>query len=330
MIQGKEKMPEREILLTVYKLNIAYGNVPIVRDISFTLSSGEALGVVGESGCGKTTMLSSLIGMKKKDASFNGSIDFLGANLSELPEESLRQLRGDTIAMIPQNAFFAMDNTKTISSLFYETIRVHRPGVKRTDSDAKAAGLMKKLLLQNPERILKSYPFELSGGMCQRVMIAVSMINSPKLLLGDEPTSALDVTSQAQVVEQIKLLQRSFAVSVIIVSHNLGVIAQLADKVAVMYAGRIVEYGLTKEVLEAPKHPYTRALLAAIPNMNGEISDGLPGTPPIFTSHMIGCPFAERCPEERSVCHIGFPDAAHLSRTHRVNCHHFKNDRRRD
>lgn len=314
-------MTEKTALLNVEKLNIAHGRVPIVRDISFELSSGEALGIVGESGCGKTTMLRSLMALKKDSTSYDGSINFLGNDLTKLPEEKLRQLRGGEIAMIPQNAFLAMDATKTISSLFYETVCVHRRGVKRAETDADAALLMKKLLLQDPERILRSYPFELSGGMCQRVMIAVAMINSPKLLLGDEPTSALDVSSQMQVVEQLKLLRDGFSVSIVIVSHNLGVIAQLTDKVAVMYAGRIVEYGSTRDVIDNPEHPYTRALIAAIPNINGEISDGLAGTPPVFTNDMRGCPFAQRCPEANSVCDEAFPAASILTKTHSVCCH---------
>ncbi len=322
-------MSEQTVLLNVEKLNIAQGGIPIVRDVSFVLYPGDALGVVGESGCGKTTMLRALMALKNDNTSYDGSINLLGDELTKLPEEKLRQLRGDAVAMVPQNAFLAMDATKTISSLFYETVRVHRRGIKRAESDTKAALLMEKLLLQDPERILRSYPFELSGGMCQRVMIAVSMINSPKLLLGDEPTSALDVSSQMQVVEQLKLLRDEFSVSMVIVSHNLGVIAQLTDKVAVMYAGRIVEYGLTREVLENPEHPYTRALIAAIPDISGEISEGLAGTPPVFTREMRGCPFAERCPEASPVCREAFPEAGMLSQTHIVYCHMMSCDGRR-
>ncbi len=310
--------------LTVENLFVSYDDIPIVRDVSFTLGKGEFLGVVGESGCGKSTMLRSFLMLKNEKTSIKGSISLLGEDITQLPEENLRKLRGADISMIPQNAFLSMDSTKTISSLFYETVRMHRFGVKRAKTDEKALQLMEELLLDNPKRILQSYPFELSGGMCQRVSIAVAMINQPKLILGDELTSALDVITQLQVVKQLKMLKETFHVSLIVVSHNLGVVSQLSDSIAIMYGGTIVEYGKTAEIFENPLHPYTKALICAIPNMSGHISAGLPGIPPVFKKEMTGCSFAERCPVVMEQCKYREPQDRYVSASHRVRCLHIK------
>ena len=205
--------------------------------------------VIGPSGCGKTTLLNSIMALKRKNSKTDGFINFCGEEITKLSEKKLRELRGNEIAMIPQNAFLSMDPTKTIASMFFETVKVHNANAKKMECFEKAVELMSRLLLNEPERILKSYPFELSGGMCQRVAIAASMINSPKLLLGDEPTSALDVTSQEEVVNQLKYLKNNFKVSAVIISHNIGVISMISDDMAVMYGGKILEYGKTENVI---------------------------------------------------------------------------------
>lgn len=307
-------------VLEVKNLYVSYDEIQIVRDINFRLNRGEFLGIVGESGCGKTTMLRALMALRKSGSSFSGSIRFMGRELNGLPEERLRQLRGSDISMIPQNASVAMDGTMTISSLFLETIRIHGRKVTRRESDAIASALMQSLLLEDTERILRSYPFELSGGMCQRVMIAVAMVNDPKLILGDEPTSALDVTSQLQVLKLLKRLRELSKVSLVMISHNLGAIAAISDTIAVMYGGRIVEYGPRDAVLNAPAHPYTRALIAAVPDTAGNISGGLPGTPPPFAKDMRGCPFAGRCPLGEERCKEETPKDRRVDESHRVQC----------
>ena len=264
----------KETILEVEHLRVTRGGVEILRDVGFSLKRGEVLGIAGESGCGKTTLLRAL--MLLTDTPFSaghgsrgqaeGKIRFLGRELGELDQRKLRELRGGEIAMIPQNASLAMDAARTISSLFLETIRAHRQGrVTKRESDAYAAELMEKLLLEDPERILRSYPFELSGGMCQRVLIAAAMANHPKLLLGDEPTSALDTKNQQQVLGELELLKEQEQVSMILVSHNLGVLARIADTIAIMYGGKIVEYGAAEQILQSPEHPYTKALLDAVP-----------------------------------------------------------------
>ena len=313
---------EQNNILCVRDLYVSYGDgVDISRNINFTVKKGEFLGVVGESGCGKTTMLRALMMLKKKPADqIRGSICFDGQEMTRLTPEQLRQKRGADIVMIPQNASIAMDGTKTISSLFLETVRMHGKKISRKESDAQAAKLMKTLLLDDPERILRSYPFELSGGMCQRIMIAVAMINDPKMIFADEPTSALDVTSQLQVVKQLQMLRRNYGVSTVMISHNLGVISAVSDNIAIMYGGRIVEYGSRDEVLNTPAHPYTKALIQAVPDIDGNISQGLPGTPPAFTKDMTGCPFAARCPRcEQRCCEIT-PQEISLGGTHTVAC----------
>ena len=314
-------MVQSENILKVENLYVYYDNVNIVRNISFDLKKQEFLGIVGESGCGKTTLLRALMMLKRRGNSMKGRLLFQGKDLTKFSEEELRILRGEGISMIPQNAFAAMDSTKTISSFFHETVQMHSSQkVARKDSDRLASDLMKKLLLQDTERILKSYPFELSGGMCQRVMIAAAMLNSPKLILGDEPTSALDVTSQLQVIRELELLKREYDISMIMISHNVGVISRIADTIAIMYGGRMVEYGTRDDIIKDSVHPYTKALLAAVPDREGNISKGLPGLPPVFEEGMSSCPFAPRCAYCQKRCETQLPEDVTLGGRHRVQC----------
>lgn len=306
--------------IEVNNLLVSYDGIPIVRNVDISVEKGSFLGIVGESGCGKTTLIRSLMMLKKKNSDISGKINFCGRELTELSVNQLRELRGNEIAMVPQNAFLAMDPTKTIASLFFETMRVHDRSADRKSCMAKASELMSKLMLNDPERILKSYPFELSGGICQRVSIAVAMINSPKLFLGDEPTSALDVTSQIEVINQLKYLKNNFDVSAVIISHNMGVISLLSDYIAVMYGGEIVEYGKAGEILAFPTHQYTKALMEAMPDMNGNISKGLQGRPPVFEKNMAGCSFSDRCPTAVKECFKNEPQDVYVSNTHKVKC----------
>lgn len=314
-------MTQSDKILEVNHLYVSYDGVDIVRNANFTLNKGEFLGIVGESGCGKTTLLRALMMLKRKNNSIRGTFRFLDKELTDMDEESLRRLRGGEISMIPQNAVTAMDGTKTVSSLFHETIRIHSDKkISRKESDTLASELMQKLLLEDTERILKSYPFELSGGMCQRVMIATAMVNNPKLMLGDEPTSALDVTSQLQVIKELEMLKNTNNISLVMISHNMGVISRIADRIAIMYGGRIVEYGSHDDIIRHAVHPYTRALLDAVPDADGNISKGLPGLPPAFKKDMQGCPFASRCEYCQERCRKELPEDVVIGGSHRVQC----------
>ncbi len=252
-------------LLSVNKLTASFGDSLVLHSLNFSLSEGAVLGVVGESGCGKTTLLRSIMALRAQNAKFSGSVHFMDCDMLKLTDKELQNIRGNEIAMIPQNASLAMDPVKTVSALFYETVKVHNRHIKRRQTDAQAAELMRRLHLEEPERILRSYPFELSGGMGQRVMIAASMMNQPRLLLADEPTSALDGAAQKMVLQELDRLKREFQVSMILVSHNLGVVASLADEIAVMKDGDIVEIGAKDDILQHPEQDYTKQLIAAVP-----------------------------------------------------------------
>lgn len=254
-------------LLSVNNLTASFGDSVVLHNLNVSLSEGAVLGIVGESGCGKTTLLRSVMALCPQNEELTGSVCFMDRDLLTVPDKELRNIRGNEIAMIPQNASLAMDPTKTVSALFYETAKVHNRHIKRRQTDAQAMELMERLHLEDPKRILHSYPFELSGGMGQRVMIAASMMNRPRLLLADEPTSALDGTAQKMVLQELDRLKREFHVSMILVSHNLGVVASLADDIAVMKEGRIVETGAKDDVLRHPEHEYTQELIAAVPTL---------------------------------------------------------------
>ena len=307
-------------MLRVKKLCISYEGIPIVKDAEFEVKEKEIIGIVGESGCGKSTLLQSLLMLEKKAVIDSGEVIFRDRRLGDLSEEEIRCIRGNEIAVVFQNAALSMDPMKTIGNLFYETVRMHSRITKK-ECEKRAKDLMKKVRLADVDRIWKSYPFELSGGMCQRIAIAAAMMNQPSLILADEPTSALDVTAQAQVVALMQYLREEFGTSMIVVSHNMGVIAQLADKIAVMYSGNIVEWGTAGEVLHSPGHPYTKALINAIPRMDGSIPKGIAGRPPEFSEKRTGCPFAPRCGKRTAVC-SGRPEKIFLSEEHWIACRH--------
>ena len=255
-----------------------------------------------------------------KGERYEGSVLFNGREIIGMDENSLRELRGRDMSMVPQNATAAMDPTGTISSLFYETLRSHGFKGSRGESDRRAAAIMESLMLENTQRLLKSYPFELSGGMCQRIAIAAAMVNSPSLILGDEPASALDTVNQAEVVKELKRLRDENGVSIILISHSVGVVAAAADEIAVMYGGRIVETASKDELISSPLHPYTKALIDAVPDMKGNISKGLDGEPPSFTKDLLGCPFYDRCAKRKDECRKFEFDLKKATDGHYVGC----------
>lgn len=254
-------------LLDIQHLFVQYPcGKAVLQDVSLRVQKREILCVIGESGSGKSTLLQAILRMPGKVEITQGEILFAGQDLCALEGEALRSVRGTGIGMVFQEPGASLNPIRKISVQFYEALRAHGP-ISRRQADEKAKYLMSCLDLADPERILRSCPVQLSGGMNQRVAIALAMALEPVILLADEPTSALDVTVQAQIVAELLKLRDQFGTSILVVTHNMGVVAKLADTVAVMYGGKVVEYGARDKVLASPSHPYTRALLAAVPKL---------------------------------------------------------------
>ena len=289
-------------ILKVKDLSVSNKDVEILKNISFQIKKGEILGIVGESGCGKSTLIRALIQMMNKSEKItNGEILFNEKNLLLLDNKQIRKLRGNNLAVIFQNPGATLNPIRKIGKQFVQTMQSHM-NINKNEALEKAANMLEKVNLKDSKCILNSYPFELSGGMKQRVTIALAMILEPEILIADEPTSALDVTVQAQVVKEMMSLRDNFQTSIIIVTHSMSVISQMVDKVAVMYSGNMVEYGDKEDILRNPKHPYTKALIDAVPKMDGTMPKGIKGNPPLFTENITGCSFAPRCEKCNEVC----------------------------
>jgi peptide/nickel transport system ATP-binding protein len=293
----------------------------IVSDISFMLGAGETLGIVGESGSGKTMTALALMGLLPDGAIVSGSALFEGRDLAKLPEPQMRDLRGDRIAMIFQEPMTALNPLHSIGRQIAEPLILHR-GLSKRAAHAEAVRLLGRVRLPEPERRARAYPHELSGGQRQRAMIAIALACEPRLIIADEPTTALDVTVQAQILDLIADLGEKSETALILVSHDLAVIAQNCARVLVMYGGVAMESGCTDEVLERPAHPYTRALLAARPRVGAPRSERLnaiaggapsPGSTP-------GCPFAGRCPLTMAACSQALPEPVKVGENHFARC----------
>ena len=248
-------------------VEISYNGIPAIKDISFTLYPGEILGIVGESGSGKSTLIRAAMGLLG-DAGMvtRGDIFYKGKNLPDLREKELRLLNGPELGMIFQNAGSSFCSIRTVGAQLYESMKEHTP-LSKTEFQNQAEEIFRRIGFSDPKRILSSYPFELSGGMAQRVGIAAAMLMKPAILLADEPTSALDVSIQKQVAEEMLMVRKEFGTSIILVTHNIGLVRFMADRVLVMRNGEGVEYGETEAILNDPKHEYTKRLLAAVPRL---------------------------------------------------------------
>lgn len=254
-------------ILRYEHVDIAYNGKVVVSDVSFTLDEGEILGIVGESGSGKSTVIKAAMGLLGPSGQVTrGDIYYKGQDLPDLSPAQIRKLNGPELGMIFQSAGASFCPIRTVGAQLYESMTEHE-AVDRETFTRRAEELLKKIGFENAQRILNSYPFELSGGMQQRVGIAAAMLLNPKILLADEPTSALDVSVQRQVVEEMLLVRRIFGTAIVIVTHNIGVIGAMADRVLVMKDGKMIEYGQTQQVLEQPQHDYTRTLMAAVPRL---------------------------------------------------------------
>ena len=254
-------------ILCYEHVDISYNGVKVIKDVSFTVDEGEILGIVGESGSGKSTLIKAAMGLLGETGLVTrGDIWYKGKNLPDLSAGELRELNGPELGMIFQYAGSSFCPIRTVGSQLYESMTEHE-SISKEAFRVRATELLEKIGFENAQRILDSYPFELSGGMQQRVGIAVAMLLNPSVLLADEPTSALDVSVQKQVVEEMLLVRRTFGTSIVLVTHNIGVIGAMADKVLVMKNGAMVEYGETKQVLNDPKEDYTRLLMSAVPKL---------------------------------------------------------------
>lgn len=300
------------------------GVVKAVNGVNFTLAKGQSLGVVGESGSGKSITALSVMGLIGHPGKITqGQILFENEDLLKKSPKELRKIRGNEIAMIFQDPMTSLNPVLKIGEQIAEAIALHQK-VKRKEAWQAALEMLKKVGIPEPEDRIKRYPHELSGGMRQRVMIAIALSCNPKILIADEPTTALDVTIQAQILNLILKLQQDYHMATLLITHDLGVVAETCQNVMVMYAGRPVEYSDVTTVLESPKHPYTWGLLASLPKLSEDRDRRLvpiEGLPPDLANMPKGCPFAPRCPHKKPVCHEKDPDGQWLREGHFVRCH---------
>ena len=314
-------------LLEVKRLNtefkIGVGTVQAVRDVSFSLAEGESIGIVGESGSGKSVTMLSVMGLLPAYADISAdSILFDGRELTKMSARELRDLHGRDIGMIFQDPMTSLNPLFTVESQLTEPLRIHLK-LSRAEARKRALELLRQVEIPNPEARLKQYPHELSGGMRQRVMIAIALACEPKLLIADEPTTALDVTIQAQILELMMDLKEKLGMAIIMITHDLGIVARMCEKIAVMYAGKIVEYGTTDEIFYEPKHEYTKGLLRSIPRLDSRDHERLvpiEGTPVDMLNPPKGCPFAPRCGACMKVCLREMPPRTDFSDTHYTQC----------
>ena len=326
-------MTQRQPLLEVKDLSIAFRTdrrtvLEAVRNLSFEVYPGETLGILGESGCGKSvTCMSILRLLPERTTVYNsGEILFEGRSLLTMKEKELSRIRGGEISMIFQEPMTSLNPLFTVGDQLMEMIRIHNPGVSKTEAYERALDAVTDVRIPNADRILASYPFTMSGGMLQRIMIAMAMLNRPKLLICDEPTTALDVTILAQVLDLMNRLKEESGTSIIIVTHDLGVISEMSDRVMVMYGGRKCEEGDAREVFFSPKHPYTQGLRASHPsaNLDKYRLPMIPGSVPSLRDMPAGCPFNNRCIYATDRCAAEFPQNDPAGEGHGVYCHRWR------
>ena len=319
-----------ETLLDVRNLSTHFdtreGVVKAVDGVSLSVARGEVLGIVGESGCGKSVTSLSIMGLVPKPGSVvGGEIIFNGQDVLDLDDQGMRSLRGEHMSMIFQQPTSALNPVKRVGDQIGEVFKLHRDYSKSERHD-KTISMLESVGIPDPESRARAYPHELSGGMAQRVMIAMALACEPELLIADEPTTALDVTIQAQILDLIRDLQSESNTAVILITHDLGVVAEMADRVAVMYAGEVVEETDVRTMFKQPKHPYTQGLIASIPVL-GQLTDDLdtiPGVVPNLIDMPSGCRFADRCAarieNDLAICNEQIPDLEEIAAGHQVRC----------
>lgn len=312
-------------LLEVRHLSTSFGNVPAVQDVSFTIDRGETLCVVGESGCGKSvTALSILRLISPPGRIHSGEVLFNSRDLLKLSESEMRAVRGNDIAMIFQDPMTSLNPVYTVGEQIAEAVRLHRK-VSRKEAWNLTIEEMRDVAIPAPEMRIRSYPHEMSGGMRQRVMIAMALACNPELLIADEPTTALDVTIQAQILDLLRELRERRNLGLLLITHDLGVVAETADRVAVMYAGQIIEEGGVFDIFQRPSHPYTRGLLRAVPRLQAGGSSGsrletIEGMVPSPREWPRGCRFAPRCDFVEPECEVGSIQLCEIETNHETRC----------
>lgn len=318
---------ETKKMLEIKDLRVSFftpaGEVHAVGGISYDLNYGEVMGIVGESGSGKSVEAYSIMGLLQSPGRVTGgSIVFDGEDILSYNERQMRDFRGNKVSMIFQNPMTCLNPVYNIGDQLIEAVRVHKK-ISKNEARNRAIELLELVGINNPEKRIDQYPHELSGGMRQRVMIAMGLICNPKLLIADEPTTALDVTIQAQILELMKDIQNKTNMAIIFITHNLGVVAEICDKVSVMYAGHIVEQGKVNDIFYTPRHPYTKGLLRSMPRVDAEEYERLipiPGTPVDMLNPPAGCPFGPRCAQCMKICLRKTPPLFEVDKDHLAAC----------
>ena len=327
---GTRWQPQDGLLLEVEDLRVEfrtrYGVAKAINGVSFDLRQGETLAILGESGSGKSVTAQAIMGILDSPPAFiaGGEIRYCGSNILALPEERRREIRGPEISMVFQDALSSLNPVFPVGWQFAEMFRQHL-GMNRRDSLERAVGLMERVQIPAARQRVKAFPHQFSGGMRQRIMIAMSIALDPAVLIADEPTTALDVTVQAQIMRLLAELQEERQMGLILITHDLGVVADVADRIAVMYAGRIVEQADVHDLYRNPAHPYTKGLLDSIPRLDqkGETLDAIGGLPPNLTNIPPGCPFNPRCHYAQDICRIDPPPPLREIARHRLSACHF-------
>ena len=328
MAENQNMEAQSEKLLEVKDLHVSFftpaGEVKAVGGISYELNYGEVMGIVGESGSGKSQEAYAIMGLLQSPGKvIGGSITFEGEDVLAKSREEMTEFRGTRAAMIFQNPMTSLNPVYTVGNQLIEALRTHDKKITKKDAAKRAMEMLELVGINNVAKRMKQYPHEFSGGMRQRVMIAIAFACNPQLLIADEPTTALDVTIQSQIVDLIKELQKEKGTSVILITHDLGVVANIAHRIVVMYSGKIVERGSNMSIFHSPRHPYTNALLEAVPRLdlvNKQVLSSIEGTPPDLLNPPAGCPFCTRCKYCMEICCAEEPPAAAFEEGHEASC----------